>query len=185
MKFTRTLALIVGMALLVTACNRESADTTAAVKENTNPLLAYVPADTAYVFAVLEPLPEDVSDAYVERFQPLLDIMSARVEQFKASYQSGDYHENDMARLVTAVLDELGGSLNAESLEKVGISSQSHQAVYAMGMFPVVRLELNDAQALRDAIGRIEAEMGYKMPVREFNGASFWHVIHAGHPMGV
>lgn len=185
MKFTRSLALIVGMALLITACNRESADTSAAIQENTNPLLAYVPADTAYVFAALEPLPEDISDAYVERFQPILDIMSARVEQFKAGYQSGDYHENDMARLVTAVLNELGGSLNADSLEKVGISTQSHQAVYAMGMFPVVRLELNDAQALRDAIGRIEAEMGYKMPVREFNGASFWQVTHAGHPMGV
>ncbi len=66
MKFTRTLALIVIAALFFTACSKDPDETVAAVKENTNPLLAYAPADTAYVFADLEPAPVEITDAYIE-----------------------------------------------------------------------------------------------------------------------
>jgi len=173
MKFTRTLTLIAITALLFTACNRESSEF-ATVKENTSPLLVYVPADTAYVFANLEPTPEGITDAYVARFQPVLDVISKKVIKFQTDYESGTYEDNQMAKLATAVLDELGGSLSSENLEKLGISMQSHHAIYAMGVFPVIRLGLSDAQALRDAIGRIEVKMGFELPVKEFNGASYW-----------
>ena len=184
MKFTRTLTLVAVTALLFTACNRESAEV-AAIKENTNPLLAYVPADTAYVFANLEPAPKELTDAYVARFQPVLDVISKKVAQFQTDYESGNYQDNQMAKLATAVLDELGGSLSSENLEKLGITMQAHQAVYAMGVFPVIRLGLSDAQALRDAIGRIEAKMGFELPVKELNGASYWRVTEDGMPAGV
>ena len=184
MKFTRTLTLIAITALLFTACNRESTEV-ATVKENTNPLLAYVPADTAYVFANLEPTPKELTDAYVARFQPVLDVISKEVIQFQTDYESGDYEDNQMAKLATAVLDELGGSLSSENLEKLGISMQAHQAIYAMGVFPVIRLGLSDAQALRDAIGRIEAKMGFELPVKELNGASYWRITEDDMPAGV
>ena len=83
MKFTRTLLLIAGIALLITACNKGTDETTVTVKANTNPLLAHVPADTAYVFAVLEPSPKEITDAYVSRFQPVLDVMSEQIKQFR------------------------------------------------------------------------------------------------------
>ncbi len=184
MKFARTLTLIAITALLFTACNRESTEV-ATVKENTNPLLAYVPADTAYVFANLEPTPKELTDAYVARFQPVLDVISKEVIQFQTDYESGDYEDNQMAKLATAVLDELGGSLSSENLGKLGISMQAHQAIYAMGVFPVIRLGLSDAQALRDAIGRIEAKMGFELPVKELNGASYWRITEDGMPAGV
>jgi hypothetical protein len=176
MKFTRTLALIATAALLLTACNRESA----AVKENTNPLLAYVPADTAYVFANLEPTPKELTDAYVARFQPVLEVISNKVTEFQTDYESGTYQDNQMAKLATAVLDELGGNLSSENLENLGISLQAYQAIYAMGVFPVIRLGLSDAQALRDSIGRIEAKMGFELPVKELNGASYWRLTEDG-----
>jgi len=184
MKFTRTLTLIAITALLLTACNGESTEV-AAIKENSNPLLAYVPADTAYVFANLEPTPKELTDVYVARFQPVLEVISKKVAQFQTDYESGDYEDNQMAKLATAVLDELGGSLSSESLEKLGISMQAHQAIYAMGVFPVIRLGLSDAQALRDAIGRIEAKMGFELPVKELNGASYWRITEDDMPVGV
>jgi len=184
MKFTRTLTLIAITALLFTACNRESTEV-ATVKENTNPLLAYVPAEAAYVFANLEPTPKELTDAYVARFQPVLDVISKEVTQFQTDYESGNYQDNQMAKLATAVLDELGGSLSAENLEKLGISMQAHHAFYAMGVFPVIRLGLSDAQALRDAIGRIEVKMGFELPVKEFNGASYWSIAEDDMPAGV
>jgi hypothetical protein len=184
MKFARTLTLVAITALLFTACNRESTEV-ATVKENTNPLLAYVPADTAYVFANLEPTPKELTDAYVSRFQPVLEVISKEVVQFQTDYASGTYQDNQMAKLATAVLDELGGSMSAENLEKLGISMQAHHALYAMGVFPVIRLGLNDAQALRDAIGRIEVKMGFTLPVKEFNGVSYWSIAEDDMPAGV
>ena len=185
MKFTRTLALIVIAALFFTACSKESDETVAAVKENTNPLLAYAPADTAYVFADLEPAPEEITSAYVERFQPVLDLMSEQVDEFQQNYHAGNLEGNELARLAMAFLDELGGNLSTENLEKLGISLQAHHAIYATGVFPVARLGLNDAQALRDAITRIEATMGYELPEMDLNGTAYWRVSEDEMPVAV
>lgn len=185
MKVTRTLALIAGVALFFTACNRGSDEAPAAVKENTNPLLAYVPADTAYVYAALEPLPKEITDAYVERFQPVLDVMSKQINQFQTDYAAGEFQHDEMARFATAVLDELGGSLNAESLDKLGISMQAHHALYAVGVFPVIRLGLSDAQELRNAIARIETKMGFELPEKTLDGTSYWRLVQDDIPVGV
>lgn len=185
MKLTRTLLLIISAALFLTACNKDSDESVVALKENTNPLLAYVPADTAYVFADLEPAPVEITDAYVERFQPVLDVMSEQIKQFQARYQTGELQGNQIARLGMAVLDELGGEISTESINKLGISLQAHHAIYATGVFPVMRLELNDAQELRNAIARIEGKMGYQLPVKNLNGDTYWRVTEDGQPMAV
>jgi len=184
MKFTRTLILIAGIALLFTACNRES-DQASAVKENTNVLLAYAPADTAYVFANLEPTPAEITDAYIARFQPVLDVLSSKLTEFQADYDAGNYQDNMMAKLATAVLDELGGSMSSDNLENLGISMQTHHAFYAMGVFPVIRLGLIDEQKLRTAIANIETKMGFEIPVKDLNGTSYWSVSEDDMPVGV
>ena len=176
MKFIRTLVLITSATLLLAACGKESDEAAMAVQENTNPLLAHVPVDTAYVFANLEPAPVELTDVYVERFQPVMDVMSEQINQFQTSYQSGALEGNIMADLAMAVLDELGGSLSQESLNKLGISLQAHQAIYAKGAFPVMRLGLSNAEELRSAVGRIETRMGYELPVMNLNGVSYWRI---------
>ena len=168
MKLTRTFALIISASLMVTACSKEADDTTENLKENTNPLLSHVPVDTPYVFADMEPVPVEITDVYVERFQPVLDVMSEHVEKFKSGYRAGEFQDNQVAHLGMAVLDELGGDLSAENLENLGVSLQAHHAVYGTGIFPVVRIGLMDEQKLRDAIARIEVKMGAELPVKNF-----------------
>jgi len=185
MKFIRTLVLITTAALLLAACSKESDDAVVVVKENANPLLAYVPTDTAYVFADLETAPVKITDAYVNRFQPVLDVMSEQIEQFQSDYQAGELHDNQMANLAMAVLDELGGSLSQESLAKLGISLQAHHAIYAKGIFPVIRLGLSDAEELRNAITRIETKMGYALPLKNLNGTSYWRISEDDMPVAV
>jgi len=185
MKLTRILALIAGTTLLLSACNQDSDNAVAIVQENTNPLLAHVPADTAYVFADLEPIPEEITDAYVSRFQPVLDVMAKQVAKFQADYDAGNYEDNKIAVLATAMLEELGGSLNSNGLGNLGISMQAHHAFYAMGVFPVIRVSLNDSEKLRAAIARIEAKMGFEMPVETLNGTNYWRVSENGMPVGV
>lgn len=185
MNFTRTFVLLISAALLFTACSKDSDETAATVKENTNLLLAHVPADTAYVFANLAPVPEEIIDVYVERFQPVLDVMSEQVNQFQADYQAGGHQDNQIAKLATAVLDELGGTLSMESLNKLGISLHAHHAFYSTGVFPVIRIGLSDAQELRNAIARIEVKMGHELPVRNLNGVPYWRVSEDDMPVGV
>jgi len=184
MKLTRTFALIAGTALLLTACSKE-ADEITVVKANTNPLLTYVPADTAYVFATLEPVPEAITSAYTQRFQPVLDVMAEHISQFRADYAEGEYEGHDQAHFAKAILEELGGELNAESLANLGISLNAQHAIYAMGVFPVIRIELGDSQALRAAIDRIEVKMGFEMPEKELNGTHYWSITDTGSRGGV
>ena len=183
MKSARIIAILAGAALLLAACSKE-ADETSIVKANTNPLLAHVPADTIYAFATLEAVPTDITDAYAQRFQPVLDVMSEQIERFQVKYTSGEYGGDLQARFAKAVLDELGGELSAESLTRLGISMQAQQAVYAMGVFPVFRYELDDAQALRDAIGRIGEEMGVQIPEKTLNGSPYWSITETDEPVG-
>jgi len=185
MKFIRTFALIVSASLIFAACSKEPDDATVSLKENTNPLLAYVPTDTAYVFADLEPVPEEVTDVYVTRFQPVLDVMSEHIDKFKAGYQAGEFQDNYPAQLGMAVLDELGGDLSTENLDNLGISLQAHHAVYGTGIFPVIRLGLGDEQKLRDAIARIEEKMGTELPEKNLNGTSYWRINEDEMPVAI
>jgi hypothetical protein len=185
MKFTRTLALIAGAALLLSACNKESDEAAVTVQANSNPLLAYVPADTAYVFAALEPVPVEISDAYIARFQPVMDLLSEQVRRFQSDFEAGELQSRTEAQLAVAILDELGGKVSTESLENLGISLQSHHVFYAMGVFPVMRIGLSDEQKLRDALARIESKMGVSLPASELNGSSYWRIAQDDSPVGL
>lgn len=185
MKFSRSFALIATASLLLAACGKDSEETKVTIRENTNPLLVHVPADTAYVIANLELVPKEITDAYIARFQPVIDVMSRRIDEFQADQAAGKFEDDAIAMFATAVLDELGGELSVESLEKFGISPQSFHAIYAMGVFPVIRMELTDATELRNAIGRIEAKMGVSLPVSEFNGVNYWRLVDDDSPVGV
>jgi len=185
MKFIRTFALIVSASLIVAACSKDSDEATVSLNENTNPLLAYAPADTAYVFADLEPVPAEITDVYISRFQPVLDVMSEHVEEFKTGYQAGKFQDNQIAELGMAVLEELGGNFSKESLENMGISLQAHHAIYATGVFPVIRLGLGDEQKLRDTITRLETKMGYELPEKDLNGTAYWRVHEEEMPVAI
>ena len=120
MKFLRIPALVAITALVFTGCNREggSASQTAG-----NPLLAHVPADTAYVFANIEPTPSDVLDSFMLRMAPSLLTLQTLLDDFTLEVNSDDAEENTEARLLSAILAELDGNLNREGLEKLGLST--------------------------------------------------------------
>lgn len=183
MKLARTLALLASIMLIFTACGKDS-DPAVTLVESSNPLLTYVPADTPVVFANLKPVPKDITDAYVDRFQPVLDELNKGIAELQSDHADGYHADDPKAIFASAVLDELGGSISVESLEKLGISLQSHKVFYTVGVFPVMRIELTDATALRAAIARIEAKMGVSLPVRQLNGENYWRMADPDSPMG-
>lgn len=184
MKLTRTLALLASLALIFTACDKDS-EQAVTLKESFNPLLAYVPADAHVVMANLEPVPKSITDIYVNRAQPVIDQLNEAISKFQAEYAAGNMANDPRALFASAVLEELGGSISVENLEKLGISLQSHKVMYTMGIFPVVRIELTDATEFKAAIGRVEAKMGISLPVSQSNGTDYWRLTDTDAPVGV
>ena len=164
-------ALVMGVAFVLTACGKGDEDATATTSSS---LMSYVPEDTPYLAGNLEPVPEDVVNAMFERFQPVLDAAQKSLAAADADLAT-DSEQGDPGRQVArALISELDGKLNRAGLESLGMSMQAHQVVYGLGTYPVARIELGDAQALRDTIARIEAKAGTSIPVEELGGQAYW-----------
>ena len=189
MSYTRLAAIAAVLLLFVSACSKSEDQTTAVAEASGNDLLAYVPADTPYLAANLQPSPDDVIDAFLQRAQPVLDTMqdelSAKRTEIEAAEAGGDHG----ARLALAIMQELDGNLNRQGLENLGFDLQAHTVMYGMGAFPVFRVELSDADALRGTIQRIQQNAGIDMPELDFQGISYWRLgegdmnaAHGDHP---
>ncbi|MDX1381059.1 MAG: hypothetical protein R3233_08055 [Xanthomonadales bacterium] len=170
----RAALLAAASALFLAACSDDAADG--------NPLLAHVPADAPYVFANLERTPEPVVEAWVERMQPVMDEMQRGLdlarEEIAAAQASGESSEEDAAMIgiLEAVLAELDGKLNRTGLESLGFSLQPWSVYHGLGAFPVVRIELADAQRLRDAVARVEQRAGAALKPMSMDGRNYWRV---------
>jgi hypothetical protein len=174
MKFLRLTATLITAGALVVSCSRQD-DELQAVDNN---LLQWVPADTPYVFAHLQPVPDDILDAWMVRTQPFLDALQQQLVDARQDLQvEGQDVSPEFAAIADAVLVELDGKLNLAGLESLGFSLQANQVVYGNGLFPVARLGLGNAQALRDAIARVEERSGQTIPELELDGTSYWRIV--------
>ncbi len=109
MSYMRLTALALATLMALGACGKKSDESpTAAHNAASNELLLHVPADTPYLFANLEPVPEDVIDTYLTRLQPLLDSMQAQLSSARTDFESssGEYPSAPPTRLAHALLVE-------------------------------------------------------------------------------
>jgi len=168
----RSTAVTLLASLLLASCGKDPETTTTA-----NPLLEFVPADTPYLFANLEPVPPAILDAWLLRAQPFLEAVDAEIRDARAKLATSDPEADPtFAAVAGAVLAELEGKLNRAGLESLGIALDASYVVYGNGLFPMVRLGLGDAQALRAAIGRIESSSGQAIPELESGGDRYWRI---------
>lgn len=174
---TRLMTISLVSLLTLGACGKNEDSTDVAGSTASNALLSYVPADTPYVFANLEPVPDDVIDVYIARLQPVLDSLQSQLSQARADMESTNTAAGDpAARFAHALLLEFDGKLNRSGLESMGFDLSSKQLIYGMGAFPVVRLGLSDSQALRDSIQRILDNAGIAAPERDYQGVAYWRL---------
>ena len=176
--------------LTMSACSQGEDVTEVAVVDTGNTLFAYVPASSPYVLGNLEPPTDEVIDTYLRRIQPVLDTMQEELSQGKQAIEAkqnegsssspGQQHDDASIKLMHAVLVELDGKLNRPGLESLGFDLQSHKVVYGMGAFPVVRLGLSDAGALRGTIQRILDNAGISAPEKTYQSVSYWRLGEEG-----
>ena len=178
MNYIRLTTLALVTLLSLGACGKSDESSEAAANAASNELLAFVPADTPYLFANLEPVPEDVIDTFLTRLQPVLDSMQSQLSIGRAEMESaeGENGDDPTIRLAHALLLELDGNLSRSGLESIGFDLRAKKAIYGMGAFPVIRLGLSDSAALRATILRVLDNAGISAPEQDFQGVSYWRI---------
>ncbi|PWK84732.1 hypothetical protein [Fulvimonas soli] len=166
---TRTLALAVAGALLA-GCGHKDKDAP----------LAFVPADTPYVVANLDVMDDDTRGALLAQADVQLP---AQVKQLQSAADDMAAKDPDGARLLRAFAGELDGKTIEQFARNAGLNIKGYSAFYGLGLAPVVRFELTDAQAFNAFVGRLETAYGKKFDVADVDGQSYRR--HASAEAGV
>lgn len=169
-------SLAIASLLLLVACSDRTSTPDAAIAGAE--LLRYVPADTPYILATLEPLPEDVYDKMAGGMDDMLAayqvVLREAMRDAMTGAGEGGEIDPDAAR-VAALIERLAGMMSVEGMREAGIERDASFAVYGAGLTPVVRLELADAAAFEAAIAGFETEAGEKLPTATLDGLTYRH----------
>lgn len=141
-------------------------------------LLAKIPATTPYVYAQLDPLPED----YIEH--QLLDRLRAfqRFRRALERVRSKNPDADDVleglegaARLPLAFIEQLDGKLSQKGLASLGFDLHGRFALYGQGLWPVLRWELSSGERLKATIERMAQRLDQRFPVLSHGDFEMWH----------
>ena len=121
--------------------------------------LAFVPADTPYLFANLEPMPEATVTAWQDQaratWPPTRDLLQHTLTTMKRVES-----DSIATKAFEAVLAELDGGDPATWWQHAGFDPKLRLALYGIDLWPVVRVELADPAAFLATIARIEQKTG-------------------------
>ncbi len=163
-------------AFLFAACSKsdDTGDTTIFSSDDT--ILRYVAADTPYIFAAIEPLPDDVLDKIEPHVDQMMEsyrvILKAAISE-KQKEMSEEERNSDEVQKLSAVVEEMTSLLSIEGLRGAGFSRESTGAFYGNGLLPVIRWELSDGALFEAALSRIEDKAGQKLPAAEIGEYSY------------
>lgn len=152
----------------------KAAAVVAAMAPTGNPL-TFVPADSPYVFANIGGLPQAFTDKLGKALDPLFKKFDEELASEKAKL--GDGPDDRVAK---ALLEEIQGNLSREGLARLGFDPEFRFVIYGLGLLPVVRIDLKDADALRAAITRVETKSGVKAPTAKAGDLDYWRIQEDG-----
>ena len=165
------------LVLALAGCGQKADDSTP---------LSYVPADTPFVIASLEPLPEAAMEDRFRVIQPMWKAyftqLGAMLDEAKSKAKTDDERQGmDAARVI---LDEFRDRDSLAKWKELGFTSQSRSALYGIGLAPVMRLELADPEAFRALITRLETKIGKPLPKAMVAGQEYWRLGPPDAPLG-
>jgi len=137
------------VAALVAACSHPSSSTSPSGSSTGPNLLSHVPADTPYVFALLEP----PSDALRKKMFGNLDTLVLPALKESASVPLDKRLELPATkRALLGIMDAMRGTDPTQWWENLGLAKNGRSVMYGMGVWPVVRVEVSDPAKLRGII---------------------------------
>lgn len=190
---TNLLALVAAATMTFTGCNKEggekaaegaakagkaavTAGKAAAAAVKAPAFMELIPADTPYVFANTQPIPNEVMAKLFTAFEPITKKIDEELAKELAK-PATDSADDKMAR---AVAEELKGNLSLEGFKKLGFKTDTRFALYGVGVLPVVRFELGDVKAFKAMIERIETKGGQKAPTAKQGDQEYWKISEDG-----
>jgi hypothetical protein len=182
----RTVSLIIATlagVLTLAACDRsKEEEASVSALASTQSMLRYVPADSLYVIANVEPLP----DALLDKLEPKLDqvlssyrVLLQHVVVMAAAEAGEDAADSPEVSQLTAIADELSALMSLDGLRSAGFSRDSTAVMYGNGLLPVIRISVTDGGLFDAALSRIEETAGEKMSVATI-GESAFRYLQAG-----
>ncbi|HET9991548.1 MAG TPA: hypothetical protein VFQ65_23625, partial [Kofleriaceae bacterium] len=126
-----------------------------------NPLLAYAPADTPYVFATFKPISPEYIHKMVDTFGP---IWRRGFNEYMAKSAGGD----DQASAFFAEL----GDLSAKRFDELGLTVTARFAVYGLASgYPVARVEIANGDRVIALVQRLAGRYHTQLPAPTVRGA--------------
>ena len=129
--------------------NTADAKVTTKAETIADPFLAQVPAESVYFASAKGKLPAAVRKQAVEALST--EEMSKELEELTKSSDA-------QARWVAAFTKSLKGHLQANTFSAIGIGETIRAAVYGLGVYPVVALELTDNKKFESWLSQLETE---------------------------
>ncbi len=185
--------LTLALTLVLAACGGKHA---ASPRPAPPALFASIPADTPYVIASFEAVPLDVLAMYRDAFGAVLrGALESDDDEDDEDDEDDDDEDgggggeaedpagdDDFDRLVAALFAELDGKWTAAGMESLGFSATPRFAIYGLGLYPVVRLEIRDGKRLLATIDRIARRAQLSLPQPETQGGrTFWQIVEGEH----
>ena len=147
-------------------------------------LLQYIPADTPYVVAFTEPLPDDLVDRMepameetLSSYRTLIEFMladaAAKFDEEQASDDEATPLDEEEFRRFEAVMTEFMEIMSVQGLRDAGIGRDALFAMYGDGLLPVIRLALTDGDKFDEAIARFEKKAEAKLETAEIRGMPY------------
>lgn len=165
---TRRLLALACAGTLLAACGKSG--------DNTAPL-AFVPADSPFVYANLEPTPAAVTAQWSTRMQQywpaIFGMYEGMLERAKTPSDPAQAHALALAR---ALVDTLKTHDTWDKLRELGLKPDMRIAIYGVGVVPVLRMELGDAAKFRATVAAIESKSGQSLPTAKVGAQDYWHV---------
>lgn len=175
-KLTNAIVVFVTV-LLAAACSKDAGESGPLASADT--LLAFVPPDSPYVIAHLEPLPDELLDKLEPKVDEVLRAYQTFVSAgFKAGMAQADPDEVDEEELarIEAIAAELSSLMSVEGLRGAGLSRDATAVFYGNGLLPVLRLRLSDSALIEAAMRRLEEKAGEKLPVASLGDVNYRYV---------
>lgn len=132
--------------------------------------LAFVPADSPYVFANHTPTSAAVLEAWVNMYGVSVEELYADMAKDPELQKI----EGEFGEWLRAAMPELGKMASITGIEQLGLKVEGRFALYGYGLMPVYRWELADAKRVSETVARIEERAGKKLAQRKIGDADLW-----------
>lgn len=171
---TLLLRLLFLLPLMLAACSGSPGDRE--VLESADGILRFIPADTPYVFAVTEPLPDEAHEKLSPHIETIVQSYSgmliAAINQ-QPDEDSESQLDEETRKRISSLIEQVAGMVTPEGIPGAGIDRESTGAVYGVGLLPVLRITLSDGALFESLVARMENEAGEQMSVAELGGRSY------------